>query len=97
MSEDLRVVVSLHASPGKAEAVKSAAMACVAPSRAEEDNLSYVANVDVNERSRFVIQEHWKDMQARERHLKSDHFREFSRAVGGDMLSEHLFYVLCPI
>jgi len=97
MSDDMRIVVSMRANPGREDAVKSAVMACVAPSRAEEGNISYVAHIDVMEPSRFVIVEHWKDEHVRDRHLRSDHFKALSRAIDGGQLSEHVFFVLRPL
>jgi quinol monooxygenase YgiN len=97
MSDDIRVVVSMRANPGKEDAVKSAVMACVAPSRAEEGNISYAAHIDVVEPSWLVIVEHWKDAHVRDRHLSSDHFKAWSRAIDGGQLSEHVFFVLRPL
>lgn len=98
MSEDLRVVAFMRAKQDEAEAVRSAVLACVRPSREEDGCLGYDAHTDADDPALFVVVEHWANADLRERHLRSGHFKALTQAVDGEnRLSEHHFHVLRPI
>ena len=98
MSEPVRVVAFMHAKRGEEEAVERAVMACVAPSRAEDGNVSYVATRNDDDPRLFVVVEHWASREARERHLQSAHFKELGHQVDdAGRLDRHVFHVLGEI
>lgn len=98
MSRSIRVVALLHSTAGEEEAVEAAVLACVASSRAENGNLSYIATRDQKDPALFVVIEHWADSEARGRHLQSEHFKELGRQVDdAGRLNRHTFHVLSEI
>ena len=98
MTQDLRVVAFMRAKPTEREHVERAVLACVAPSQAEEGNLSYAAHLDTDDPLTFVVVEHWSSAKARERHLASPHFQRLIDEVDeSGRLSDHHFHVLAPL
>lgn len=71
----IMVVVLLHAKPGQENAVERAIVACVAPSRAEDGNISYIPSRDQKDPALFIVVEQWANKEARGRHLQSEHFK----------------------
>ena len=98
MTKDLRVVAFMKANAGQEGTVREAILACVRQSRKEEGNISYAAHVDQADPSLFVVVEHWKSAEARDKHLHSEHFQVLKRVVDEERrLSEHRFHVLVPL
>ena len=82
MAEDVRVAAFLHAKPGSEGEVRRAALACVAPTRAEAGNLAYDLTVDAQDPSLFVFVEHWASQAALDEHMQTPHLKALSAAVG---------------
>ena len=98
MSQPVRVVAFMHAKEGEEEAVERAVTSCVAPSRAEDGNVSYAATRDDEDSRLYVVVEHWASREARERHLQSAHFKELGRQIDdAGRLDRHIFHVLSEI
>ncbi len=83
MAEDIRVVAFLKSSPGQETAVRDAALACVEPTRAEPDNMSYVLHEDTQHAGTFVFVEHWKSKASLDRHMQNSAFQGAVRRPGG--------------
>jgi len=82
----------MRTKPEQESVVREAVLACVAPSRKEDGNLSYVAHIDSKDPCLFVVVKHWANLQARNHHLQSEHFKALGRVVDdGGRLTEHVF------
>ena len=55
----------------------------VEKSRAEEGNVSYDLNQDIQDADQFVFVETWKSAEAIEIHNASTHFQAFVKAIDG--------------
>nr|WP_263326848.1 putative quinol monooxygenase [Neobacillus sp. Marseille-Q6967] len=53
----------------------------IAGSQAEEGNISYNLYEDTQQENTFVMLEEWKDQQATEFHVKTPHYKSFSKNV----------------
>ncbi len=85
MAEDIRVAAFLHAKPGEEAAVRAAALACVAPTRAEAGNHQYELHTDVADPSVFVFIEHWASQQALDEHMRTPHLGALAQALDGKL------------
>ena len=97
MADDIRVAAFLHAKPGEEDAVREAALACVAPTRAEAGNDLYVLTQDSKDASMFVFIEHWKSQQALDEHRRTPHLQALSRALQGKLVAAPAIHVLLPV
>lgn len=97
MADDIRVAAFLYAKPGEESAVEKAALACVAPTRAEPGNDMYVLHRDTKDRSLFVFIEHWKSQQDLDAHMKTPHFQELAKAIGDKLAKPLAVHVLTPL
>jgi quinol monooxygenase YgiN len=94
MAEDIRVAAFLYAKPGQEDAVRDAALACVAPTRAESGNDMYVLHRDTKNPSLFVFIEEWKSEQALDEHLQTPHFKTLAQALDGKLAQPLAVHVL---
>ena len=97
MAEDIRVVALLHARPGEEDAVREAALACVAPSRAEDTNHLYTLNRDGDDHALFVFVEHWASRAALDAHQRTPHFKTFAAALEGKLARPLQVHILDPL
>lgn len=97
MAEDIRVVAFIHAEHGHQEAVRDACLACVAPTRAEPGNATYVLHRDAQDASLFVFVEHWHSRSALDGHMQSPHFQALTRALDGKLAQPMIVHVLQPV
>ncbi len=97
MPEDVRVTAFLHAKPGEEEAVRAAALACIAPTRAEPGNAMYVLHTDTKDPTVFVFVEHWHSQQALDEHMKSPHLQALGKALDGKLAKPPAIHVLKPV
>ena len=97
MAEDVRVAAFLHAKPGQEAAVRDAALACVAPTRAETGNDMYVLHRDSKDASLFAFVEHWKSQQALDQHMQTPHFKALTQALDGKLAQPMTVHVLQPV
>ena len=63
------------------EKAKQAALAIVAPSRAETGCINYDFHQAIDDASVFLWHETWTSKEAIDAHADSPHFKEFSRAI----------------
>ena len=97
MADDVRVAAFLHAKPGSQDEVRRAALACVAPSRAEPGNLAYDLTADAQDPSLFVFVEHWTSRQALDEHMQTPHYRALSAALDEALAFPAIIHVLNPV
>lgn len=79
----LNVVAIIDAKPEYASAVESALRGVIAASRAEDGCLQYELNCDIDNPSRLVMIERWRDEQALNRHSNMPHMVRLRRAMAG--------------
>ncbi len=97
MAEDVRVAAFLHAKPGQEDAVMQAALACVAPTRAEAGNAMYILHRDVKDPAMFVFIEHWQSQKALDQHMQTPHFKTLGQAIDGKLAEPLAVHVLSPV
>ena len=97
MAEDVRVVALLHARPAQEGAVREAATACVAPTRAESGCDLYVLHRDSKDASLFVFVEHWTSQGALDRHMQTPHFKALTQALEGKLAEPMSVHILHPL
>jgi quinol monooxygenase YgiN len=97
MAEDIRVAAFLHAKPGEEEAVLKAALACVAPTRAEAGNAAYFLNRDSADPSLFVFIEHWHSRAALDEHMQTPHLQALAAALEGKLTKAPAIHILNPV
>ncbi len=97
MADDIRVTAFLHAKPGQEAAVMQAALACIAPTRAELGNETYVLHQDMEEPALFVFVEHWKSKQALDEHMQTLHFKQLGDACDGKLVEPMVVHILKPL
>lgn len=73
----LTVVAEISAKPGREEELKQLLLSVIQPTRAEEACIQYDLHVNTDNPANFVFYENWKDAAALQKHLASDHMREF--------------------
>jgi quinol monooxygenase YgiN len=88
-SDQLIIIAESHAKPGKADALRTALLTMIEPSRAEPGCVQYTLHEDTAEPGHFYFYEVWKDAAAFEFHTQTPHFKAFGpkvadiRASGG--------------
>ncbi len=97
MAEDVPVAAFLHAQSGQEAAVRQAAMACIAPTRAEAGNRMYVLHQDSEDAALFVFLEHWDSQQALDQHMQTPHFKTLTQALEGKLAQPMTVHVLKPV
>jgi quinol monooxygenase YgiN len=73
----LTVVAEISAKPGREDELKQLLLSVVEPTRAEAECIQYDPHVSTDGPANFVLYENWKDAAALQKHLASDHMREF--------------------
>jgi quinol monooxygenase YgiN len=73
------LIATWIAKPGSEEAVASAILKLIEPSRAERGCLEYRANRSLSDSRRFVLYEEYADESAYHAHIESDHFRQHAQ------------------
>ncbi len=97
MAEDIRVAAFMHAQSGQEAAVRHAATACIAPTRAEAGNQMYVLHQDSKDAALFVFIEHWDSQQALDQHMQTPHFKTLTQALDGRLAQPMTVHVLKPL
>lgn len=76
----VQLIVPLVAQEGKAEDLRKAAVAMVAPTVAEPDNEFYCL-YESETPGHFFFHELWRSQQGLDAHLQTPHFKRFSEAT----------------
>jgi quinol monooxygenase YgiN len=72
-NELLTVVAEMSAKAGQEEALRSALLGLIEPTRKEEGCVQYDLHVSTDQPGRFVFYENWTSSAALERHLATPH------------------------
>jgi quinol monooxygenase YgiN len=73
----LTVVAEISAKPGREEELKQLLLSLIEPTRGEAGCIQYDLHVSTDDPASFVFYENWKDAEALQKHLATDHIREF--------------------
>ncbi|MBB2200506.1 putative quinol monooxygenase [Gluconacetobacter tumulisoli] len=74
MAQEITVVATIKARPGKEEEVKALVCACAEASRQEATTLSYLPHQDLDDPAAFVFVERYTSRAALAEHEKTPHF-----------------------
>lgn len=85
--EQVTVVATIRAKPGKEEDVKKALLKLIEPTRAEAGCINYDLHQAVDDRSVFVFHENWTSRRDLDEHLAKPHLEEFM-TVAENLLDE---------
>lgn len=73
MTEDVHVVATFKARPGKVEALQELLQGLIEPTRAEPGCLEYVLWQERDDPSRFILIERWRSQKDLDEHLETPH------------------------
>ena len=79
----LTIVAKLVAKKESVESVKSELLKLIAPTRNEDGCIDYRLHQDNVDPAIFVFYENWESAACLEKHMKSDHYKAYVRAVDG--------------
>lgn len=91
--EKIVLIARLKVKPDSVEAAKSAALAIIDISRAEEGCLNYDFHQAIDDETIFIWHETWENQAAIDAHGASQHFKDFSRKIK-DSVEEPLQIIL---
>ena len=74
-----KIVVKMEA----LESVKSELLKLIAPTRKEEGCIDYFLHQDNDDPAVFVFYENWESAACLEKHIKTDHYKAYARAIDG--------------
>ncbi len=87
----LTIVAKLVAKKESVESVKSELKKLVAPTRKEDGCIEYTLHQDNDYPAEFIFYENWESAACLERHLNSDHYKAYVRAVD-DLLEKKIVH-----
>ena len=79
----IKIVARTVVKEGMEEQYKEIVKELVACSAAEEGNITYTLNQDINNPRAFAMIEIWKDQDAIDKHNASEHFQTIVPKLGG--------------
>lgn len=82
-SEEIRLVATLVAKPGKEEALRAALDRLIPQVHTEPGCIQYTLHTAIERPRTFVFYEVWKDAAALDAHGKTPHFQAFAAALDG--------------
>lgn len=95
MSE-LTVVAKLTAKKESVENVKKELLKLIVPTRDEAGCVEYILHQDNDNPSVFIFYETWESPGSLEKHMNSDHFKNYVSAVGS-MIEEKIVHKMTRI
>ncbi len=81
----------IHATPGQRDQLKAELLKLVPPTRAEVGCNFYELHEDLSDENHFMFHESWKNREASDQHMKTDHIAAF-RAVTAGMIADFKLY-----
>ena len=87
----LTVVAQLVAKKESVERVKSELLKMVAPTRNEDGCIEYRLHQDNVDPALFIFYENWESAACLDKHIQSDHYKAYVRAVDG-LLAEKVVH-----
>ncbi|MGB3222400.1 MAG: putative quinol monooxygenase [Desulforhopalus sp.] len=82
MSE-VTVIATIVCKSNAAGTVKRELAKLIVPTRKEEGCIRYVLHTDNASPSTFVFYENWESAKHLKRHMNTDHFKQFQKALDG--------------
>jgi quinol monooxygenase YgiN len=79
----LTIVAKVVAKKESVESVKGELLKLVAPTREEEGCINYNLHQDNDHPALFIFYENWESAACLEKHINSDHYKAYIRAVDG--------------
>lgn len=92
----LTVVAKIVAKRESVESVKSELLKLIMPTRKEEGCLEYNLHQDNEDPAVFVFYEAWESLACLEKHMNSEHFKNYVNAVGS-MIEEKVVHKMTRI
>lgn len=92
----LTVVAKVVAKKEAVESVKGELLKLVAPTREEDGCIDYTLHQDNDHPAVFIFHENWESAACLEKHMNSDHFKAYIRAVDG-LIEEKAVYKMTRI
>ena len=92
----LTVVAKVVARKDCVELVQAELLRLIAPTRQEEGCIEYRLHQDQVDPAVFIFYENWENEESLARHMESDHFGNYVRAVEG-MLEEKIVHRMTEI
>jgi len=92
----LTVVAKIVAKRESVESVKSELLKLIMPTRKEEGCLEYNLHQDNEDPAVFVFYETWESLACLEKHMNSEHFKNYVNAVGS-MIEEKVVHKMTRI
>ncbi|RKD75145.1 quinol monooxygenase YgiN [Sinobaca qinghaiensis] len=83
----------LQAEPGKEEALRKELKKAIAPSQAEAGCLEYVLYESEAQDGVFIFSEKWKDEEAVQQHIQSEHYQAYRENTEGLVVSREVYKV----
>ncbi len=87
MDQQVTVVATIKAAPGKEEQVKQALRKLIEPTRKEEGCLNYDLHQALDDQSVFLFYENWESKSLLDEHLQTPHLKAFMDEAE-DLLAE---------
>lgn len=94
--EKLTVVAKVVAKKECVASVRSELLKLLAPTRQEAGCLEYLLHQDGDDPAVFIFYETWQSPDCLEKHMNSDHFTSYVKAVG-NMLEEKIVHKMTRI
>jgi quinol monooxygenase YgiN len=79
----LTIVAKVVAKKEAVESVKNELLKMVDPTREEEGCINYNLHQDNDNPALFIFYENWENPACLEKHIQSDHYKAYIRAVDG--------------
>ena len=79
----LTVVAKVVAKKESVESVKSELLKLVAPTRKEDGCIDYNLHQGNDDPAVFIFYENWESAACLEKHINTDHYKTYTRAVDG--------------
>jgi quinol monooxygenase YgiN len=92
----LTVVAKITAHEDSVDSVKTELLKLITPTRKEEGCIEYSLHQDNADPTVFIFYETWENAACLDRHMNSEHFREFVAAVGS-LLADKVIHLMTRI
>ena len=81
--DGVTLIAEVQAKPGEEAAVKKALVAMVEPTREEDGCFCYNLHQQGDDKARFMFYEQWKDQDALDKHMQTEHMKTLQAALDG--------------
>lgn len=92
----ITVVAKITAKKESVESVKAELLKMVAPTREEDGCINYDLHQDNDDPAVFVFYENWASAACLEKHMNSEHFKAYVKAIDG-LIEEKVVHKMARI